>query len=322
LSKTADDEKGGNSMPIIDFRFRPNTPETLTGIANSAMFKGLCSLIGFPKMQPQTLDEVVADLERYNVAKAVITGRDCETTYGSKSNNAGVVEFVNQYPNKFIGFAGLDPHKGMKAIQELKHAVNQQGMKGAAIDPYLAQIYLNDAKYYPIYSKCCEMDIPVIITTGPATMVPNAVMDHVAPRYIDFVARDFPELKIIVSHGGYPWVNEMIMVSQRNKNVYIELSEYEMSTQSEAYIQAINSIISDKVLYASAHPFVDFKDALRTYEKLPIDSDVRQKVMFGNAARVLGLQDIREDRPEPRQLEKIIIESVLNELTKRGVIAG
>ncbi len=50
-----------------------------------------------------------------------------------------------------------------------------------------------------------------------------------APRYIDFVARDFPELKIVISHGGYPWVNEAIIVAQRNRNVYIELSEYEFS---------------------------------------------------------------------------------------------
>ena len=309
-------------MPVIDFRFRPNTPETLSGIANSAMFKGLCSIIGFPKMQPQSLEEVVADLDRHNVVKAVITGRDCETTYGAKSNNGSVVEFVNKYPGKFIGFAGLDPHKGMKAVYDLKNAVAQQGMKGAAIDPYLAQIYVNDAKYYPIYAKCCELEIPVIITTGPATMVPNAVMDHVAPRYIDFVARDFPDLKIIVSHGGYPWVNEMIMVAQRNKNVYVELSEYELSTQSEAYIQAINTIISDKVLYASAHPFVDFKEALKTYEKLPMNSEVRQKVMYSNAACVLGLQELRNYQPEPQKLEAVIIESVLKELAKRGMIAG
>jgi uncharacterized protein len=130
-------------MRIIDFRFRPNTPETLTGIANSPMFKGLCELIKFPTMQQQSLAEVVEELERHNVVKAVITGRDCETTYGSKSNNASVVEFVSKYPDRFVGFAGVDPHKGMRAVYDLKSAVNDQGMRVAAIDPYLAQIYVN-----------------------------------------------------------------------------------------------------------------------------------------------------------------------------------
>lgn len=309
-------------MKIIDFRFRPNTPETMSGIANSAMFKGLCSSIDFSKMKPQALEEIVEGLEKQNVVKAVITGRDCESTYPSKSNNASVIEFVSKYPDKFIGFAGLDPHKGMAAIAELKEAVNNSGLKGAAIDPYLAQLYVNDAKYYPIYAKCCELDIPLVITTGPATLIPKAIIDHVSPRFIDFVARDFPELKIIVSHGGYPWVNEMIIVAQRNPNVYIELSEYEFFPLSEAYIQAVNTIISDKVLFASAHPFVDIKDALHNYANISLKDDVREKVMFKNAARILGVADNEEIKPDAQPIEKIIIESVIRELAKRGMIAG
>ena len=306
-------------MRIIDFRFRPNTAETLSGIANSTMFKGLCASIDFSKMKAQTLEEIVADLDRHGVVKAVITGRDCETTYASKSNNPSVIEFVRQYPDRFIGFAGLDPHKGMRAVRELRLAVEEQGLKGAAIDPYLAQIYVNDAKYYPIYAKCCELDIPVVITTGPATLVPNAVIDHVAPRYIDFVARDFPELKIVVSHGGYPWVNEMIIVAQRNQNVYLELSEYEFFPMSEAYVQAVNTIISDKVLYASAHPFVDFKAALENYAKLPLKPEVREKVMYKNAARLLGLAEPEVQPADQGQLEKSIIEAVVRELARRGL---
>jgi predicted TIM-barrel fold metal-dependent hydrolase len=277
-------------MKVIDFRFRPNTPETITGIQNSKMFKGLCEHIDFGKMKPQSLAEVVADLDRHQVERAVITGRDCETTYGSKSNNDSVIAFVKAYPNKFIGFIGLDPHKGMKAIAELRTAVNELGMRGAAVDPYLAQIYANDAKYYPIYAKCCELDVPIVFTTGPATLVPNAIIDHVAPRYIDIVARDFPELKIVISHGGYPWVNEAIIVAERNRNVYIDLSEYEQSPMSEAYIQAANTMISDKILFASAHPFVDFREALQKYAQMELKDEVRRKILYDNAARLLGLQ--------------------------------
>lgn len=309
-------------MRIIDFRFRPNTPETLSGIANSAMFKGLCATIDFDKMQPQALEEVVADLTKHHVVKAVITGRDCETTFAAKPNNPSVIEFTSKFPDIFIGFAGVDPHKGMRGIYELKNLVEEKGFKGAAIDPYLAQIYVNDAKYYPIYAKCCELDIPVVITTGPATLVPNTVIDHVAPRYIDFVARDFPDLKIVVSHGGYPWVNEMIMVTQRNANVYLELSEYEFFPQSEAYLQAVNTLISDKVVFASAHPFVDFRLALKNYDTISFKEGVREKVMYKNAARILKLEDQQETAVVNDQMERLIIESVLKELAKRGMVVG
>ncbi len=68
-------------MQVIDFRFRPNTAEVLSGIQNSKMFKGLCQSIDFSKMKPQTLEQVVEDMDRHNITLAVITGRDCETTY-------------------------------------------------------------------------------------------------------------------------------------------------------------------------------------------------------------------------------------------------
>ena len=308
-------------MNVIDFRFRPNTPETVTGIANSKMWKELCEYIDFAKMKPQSLSEVVSDMDRHNVVRAVITGRDAETTYGAPSNNDSVISFVKAYPEKFIGFVGLDPHKGMKAIEELKASVTELGMRGAAIDPYLAKMYANDAKYYPIYSKCCELDIPIIFTTGPATLVPGAIIDHVAPRYIDIVARDFPDLRIVISHGGYPWVNEAITVAERNRNVYIDLSEYEFSPLSEAYVQAANTMIEDKILYASAHPFVDFKDALATYEKLDFKPEVRRKIMHDNAAKLLGLSassGTTGTAQSPAQVENMVGDIVREVLKRLG----
>jgi predicted TIM-barrel fold metal-dependent hydrolase len=135
------------------------------------------------------------------------------------------------------------------------------------------------------------------------------------------VARDFPELKIVVSHGGYPWVNEMINIAQRNANVYLDLSEYEHSPLSEAYLQAANTMITDKVLYASAHPFVDFKKSLDIYEKLPLRDDVREKIMYGNAARLLNLPEHTTAQSQPSEVERIIVETVLKELAKQGVFA-
>jgi hypothetical protein len=55
-------------------------------------------------------------------------------------------------------------------------------------------------------------------------------------------------------------------------------------------VQAANTMIADKILYASAHPFVDFRQALDTYAKLDFKPEVRQKIMYDNAARLLGLQ--------------------------------
>lgn len=276
-------------MKIIDFRFRPNTAEILNGIKNSAMFKASCEAGDFHKRVAQSLPEIVEGLDRRGVELCVITGRDCETTYGFPANNGSILEFCKAYPHKFLGFWGIDPHKGMAAVREVEHVINDLGMRGIATDPYLAHCPPSDARYYPIYSKCVELNVPVFVTTAPPAQVPRAIMDYIDPRQIDIVARDFPELTLIMSHGGYPFVNEAIFACMRNANVYMDLSEYELAPMAEAYVQALNTMIGDKVIFASAHPFIEQEEAIRIYQNLPISEETREKVMYKTARKILRL---------------------------------
>lgn len=276
-------------MKVIDFRFRPNTPEIINGIKNSAMFKAACKAIGFDARKPQPLEEIVADLDRLGVELGVITGRDAETTYGSPANNGSVLEFCKKYPNKFVGFWGIDPHKKMAAVYEIVKAVEEHGMKGIAIDPYLAHIPACEARFYPLYTKCAELGIPVFITMAPPPQVSGALMDYCDPRQVDQVARDFPELTLIMSHGGYPFVNEAIYACLRNANVYMDISEYERAPMVDVYVQAMKTLITDKVLFASAHPFIELADALDAYKHFDFSDEVRNKIMYENARKVLKL---------------------------------
>jgi hypothetical protein len=280
-----------DSLKVIDFRFRPHTPETIEGMLSPGnIFKDMFAHFRFAdRAYSQSLEAIVADMDALGVEWGVVTSRDAETTYGAPSGNKGVTEMISRFPNKFIGFAGLDPHKGMAAVDELKRMVLDHGMKGAATDPYLARIPASHARYYPLYAKCCELGIPVVITTGPGTLVPGAEMDDGHPRHIDRVARDFPELKIVISHGCYPWVGDAVMVVHRNANVYMDLSEYEEQPFSEGYIQAANTLVGDKLLFASAHPFLDYKKQIELYKRLPFTESVRADILHNNAARLLGL---------------------------------
>ena len=281
-------------MKIIDFRFRPHTPEIINGIKNSSMFKATCEAIGFDKRVPEALPQVVEGMLKRGVELAVITGRDCETTYGFPANNGSILEFVRAYPEIFVGFWGIDPHKGMKAVQEVVHVIEDLGMRGIATDPYLAHIPPHEARYYPIYSKCAELNVPVFITMAPPPEVPRAVMDYVDPRHVDIVARDFPELTIIMSHGGYPFVNEAVFTCMRNANVYMDLSEYELAPMSDIYVQALQSAISDKVVFASAHPFIEQSEAIAIYSRMKLPDEVRRKVMYENAMRILNRTGSRQ----------------------------
>lgn len=244
-------------MKAIDFRFRPNTPDAVDGLIHSPFFGDMCAFFNYPdRAWSASLDKIVEIMDEHEIT-GVITGRDVETTYGCPCSNMGVVEMMRAYPHKFYGMAGLDPHKGMQAIDELSRMVNEFGMKGASVDPYLAKLPADHRKFYPIYAKCCELKVPVVISTGPGTRVPGAIMGDASPARVDEVARDFPDLTIVMSHGGYPYVQEACMVCHRNANVYMEWSEYETWPFADGYVKAGNELIPDKLIFASAHPFYD-----------------------------------------------------------------
>ena len=261
-----------------------------TYAARTGRVRGADDVIAYHLRQSFVPGEITPEeANRLGVELGVITGRDCETTYGFPANNKSVLEFCRAYPQKFIGFWGIDPHKKMAAVREIEHVVKDYGMKGIAIDPYLARMPASEARFYPLYSKCCELGVPVFITMAPPPQVPGAILEYADPRDVDKVARDFPELTLIMSHGGYPFVNEAIYTCLRNANVYMDISEYERAPMVDIYVRAMNDLISDKVLFASAHPFVELADALDAYADFELSADVRNKVMYENARRVLRL---------------------------------
>ncbi|MCI6333213.1 MAG: amidohydrolase family protein, partial [Desulfovibrio sp.] len=85
------------------------------------------------------------------------------------------------------------------------------------------------------------------------------------------------------------FVDAAIYTCQRNANVYMDISEYERSPQVETYVKAMCTTISDKVLFASAHPFIELRDALDAYAAFPFTDEVRNKIMYENARKVLKL---------------------------------
>ena len=278
-------------MQFIDFRFRPHTRPQLESLAvafQDMLLKGR-SMEEYLDQEARPLDEIAADLKAHDVMAAVITGRDIETTFGSVSSNDAVKGFCDAYPDIFKGFVGADPHKGVKALQEIEYRIKNENFCGVSVDPMHAQLEANDDKYYAIYELCDRLQVPVIITGGPSRFVAGTVIEHAAPKYLDPIARDFPNLKMIISHGAWPYVNEMICLAFRHRNVYMELSEYETFPMSNLYVEAANTIIPDKVLFASAHPGVWYSDALDLYQKLPFTDEVRENVLWRNGARLLGL---------------------------------
>jgi len=250
-----------------------------------------------PKIRKLTMsiEDFIEQLNKMGVEKAIIFNLDEETP----SRIAGLpndyyADIVRQYPHKFIGFAGIDPLKKMEAVREIRRSYDI-GLRGVAIRPFMFGIPPHHAKMYPIYSTCVELDIPIWFHLS--INYSTNTMEVERPIYLDIVAQDFPDLKIIAGHGGWPWVNELVAVAWRNTNIYIDIASYipkyldMKGTGWESLIHFGNTILQDRILFGSTWLFMgmSIKQLADGVMELPLKEDVKKKWLYINATKLLGL---------------------------------
>lgn len=251
-----------------------------------------------PKIRQLTMsvEEFVEQLDKMGVEKAVIFNLDEETPSDILGlPNDYYADIVTQFPDKFIGFAGIDPLKKKKAIKELRRSYDL-GLRGIAIRPFMFKIAPTDRKMYPIYSTCVELDIPIWFHIS--INYSSNTMEVERPIFLDVVAQDFPELKIIAGHGGWPWVNEMVAVAWRNPNIYIDIASYlpkyigMKGTGWETLIHYGNSVLQDKILFGSTWLFMglSIKQLADEVMNLPLKEEVKKKWLYSNAAKLFGIK--------------------------------
>lgn len=275
-------------MKFIDFRFRPRVKAVIDSIVNNPAFSGFVAETGFGKGPAATLEQEVESFRKLGGVKFVMNGRDCETVSRAASSNPGVLEAMKAYPDTVIGFYGVDPYKGMPGLKEFRKAVEKDGFAGASIDADICRLPLDDARFYPLYTVCCELDVPIIMTTGPAPM-PRTPMCNTRPLLVDRVAADFPELRIVMSHAAWNFPYEALATVFRNENVYMDISDMTMNMWMQLYVPVINARLADKIFFGSAHPFTPVAEALDVIQHMGFSEDVLEKILYSNAKAFLKL---------------------------------
>ncbi|MHB1128228.1 MAG: amidohydrolase family protein [Bacillota bacterium] len=210
--------------------------------------------------------------------------------------NEHVAEFVQRYPDRMIGLAGVDPWKGEQAVKEVERSVRELGLKGILFSPFKQRMFANDPKLYPVYAKCSELGVPVFMHCG-INWWTKSLMDYGKPTYIDQVAGDFPSLKIVGIHGGWPWVQEAIFLAWRHPNVYLDISAHRpkfFTVPNSGWEQLLyfgNRTIQDKVMFGSTWQLlgIPIADIVKEVQELPLKDSVKQKWLHDNAARLFGL---------------------------------
>jgi len=242
------------------------------------------------RVTPIDIEEQIAEMRAAGVQRALICAADNTTTWGRKTPNEVIARLCKRFPDVFLGFAGVDPHKGMAAVREFEHAVKSLGLRGLNLGPWLHKLLANDKRYYPLYAKAVELDVPVVLHTS-SHFDPTVSFETGNPTYLDEVCVFFPELKVIASHAGWPWISQMIAVAWRHPNVYLELSGIRPRYLSKELVSHFDTpILRGRVLFGTDYPLLEWAPSIEDILQLDIATETKHEILWANAARLFGLE--------------------------------
>ena len=145
------------------------------------------------------------------------------------------------------------------------------------------------ADYYPYYALAAELDVPVAMQAGTSGgLMPS---ECGAPIGIDRPAIYFPDVQFVLSHMGWPWVDETLAMAMKHSNVSITTAGFPPAHWPNAVVDFIRRPGRRKALYASNFPTVGLRHGLGQLADLDLGDDARSLLLRDNALRLFRRLD-------------------------------
>lgn len=247
---------------------------------------------------PKTEEEFAALFARQLVKALLIGWHPSTVKQGSRITNEYVLELAVKYPDSFAGVLASVDMGGEKSDERVTQAQELAGkplVKGFKFHPPDQGFCPSDRKYYELWEALEASGKPVMFHTGFTVLGADCdggkgiALDYGRPIHLDTLARDFPRMKIIAAHPGWPWQEELLGVLTHKKNIYMDTSGYLAEQLPEIFQRAIRGRLQDKTLFGTDFPYVDLEKALGSFEKLGLKDVVKEKILFSNAQALFRL---------------------------------
>lgn len=233
------------------------------------------------------------------------------------STNGFIMKQIEPYPDRMYLECNVGPilRRGVKhAIWELEYLVTQRGAK-------LCKVYqpedsgpLNDPQMWPFYEKAQELGVPLTIHTGMSYVVPQP-SKYTLPILLDDILLEFPDLKIIAYHMGWPYHEELFGLAGKHKNLFISVSGiigwFARAPYKGYHLigEALEWAGPDKIVMGLDQPFNDLKrcvdyirnfqipeDLRENYGYPEITDEIRAKILGLNLAKLTGIEPVKRTK--------------------------
>lgn len=274
---------------VIDWRLRPPFGSfNGCSIFETARHSRLADPNAPKSVKDFSMEELIKEMDAANVVKGVVPIR-------IENDNDDIARIQAQYPNRFEGLAHIDPFEGEVALEEIDKYVTNGPAKGIILEP--GQIFLRDSmlpddkRLWLIYEKCQAEGIVVTLTFGGFY---GRALEYYNPEALDRVAINFPDLKIVLTHAGFPYTTQTCWIAYHRPNVYLSPDFWILSTNPgyQDYVTAVNNALQDQFIFGSCYPAgPGLQGAVDNLIKVGVKEEVLPKFLYRNAARLLKLED-------------------------------
>ena len=248
---------------------------------------------------PQPLATFLAKLDASGIDRAVLLPIDCTSAHGCKIvSNEAIARLVADNP-RFIGFASVDPNLS-DAPATLEAAVRGLGLRGLKLDPALELFDIDDEKTaYPVYDACVRLKIPVLMHCG-LSWAPKGRSSCAQPLRLESVVHEFPALRVVIAHCGFPWVSDALMLALKYPNVYLDTAVIYSGTPTDSLrrvlaqdigLEVVDRSLHHQLVFGSNFPRVDHKRVVAAVRALGFSEWLENRIFHANAAELLGLEE-------------------------------
>lgn len=221
-------------------------------------------------------------MDKHNIEMAMVGFNEDDTSR----------QAAKEYSNRFFFDVPCNPNDGMNEVRRLKRLHAEYGVKSASVFPSgtCPQVAINNARMYPLYAACVELDIPIVLNVGvPGPRIP---MHTQKVEHLDEVCWFFPELKVVMRHGAEPWEALAVKLMIKYPNLYYSTSAFAPKHYPKAIIDYANSRGADKIIYAGYFPMgLSLDRIFKDMENVPFKDKVWPKFLRENAIKVFKLGD-------------------------------
>lgn len=202
-----------------------------------------------------------------------------------------VIEAIDRHPERFSGQTGIDPTTGVRGIRALRSMVTEHGFVGAHFYPHWFDMSPDAAEAFPFYAACAELGIPIQIQVGQSMVYSDErpLRSVGSPMALEPIAIEFPELAVVGSHLGFPWVDEMIALSALYPNVYLCTDSYAPRYWPDSLNAFVAGVGNGKVMFGTMWPTIPFGRAIDDINAKELPASAHESLVGGVAKAIYKL---------------------------------